>query len=77
MEKKYAKRLTRVLFFLIFKYNFKNRDMYSLNCDYYDREFDTIDELVDDVISSGMDPNYVIMYNGEGTGSMVIDFIQF
>jgi hypothetical protein len=51
--------------------------MYSLNCDYYDREFETIDELVDDVISSGMDPNYVILYNGEGTGSMVIDFIVF
>jgi len=51
--------------------------MYSLNCDYYDREFETIDELVDDVISSGQDPNYVIMYNGVGTGSMVIDFIQF
>jgi hypothetical protein len=55
----------------------KIRDMYSLNCDYYDREFETIDELVDDVISSGMDPNYVILYNGEGTGSEVIDFIQF
>ena len=51
--------------------------MYSLNCDYYDREVDTIDELVDDVVSSGMDPNYVIMYNGVGTGSMVIDFIVF
>ena len=51
--------------------------MYSLNCDYYDREFDTIDELVDDVVSSGMDPNHVIMYNGIGTGSMVIDFIVF
>jgi hypothetical protein len=55
----------------------KIRDMYSLNCDYYEREFETIDELVDDVISSGMDPNYVILYNGEGTGSEVIDFIQF
>ncbi len=51
--------------------------MYSLNCKYYDREFETIDELVDDVISSGMDPNYIILYNGEGTGSEVIDFIQF
>ena len=51
--------------------------MYSLNCDYYDREFDTIDELVDDVVSTRMDANYVIMYNGVGTGSMVIDFIQF
>jgi hypothetical protein len=26
--------------------------MYSLNCDYYEREFETINELVDDVISS-------------------------
>ena len=64
-------------FFLYLSIILKNRDMYSLNCDYYDREFDTIDALVDDVVSSGMDPNYVIMYNGVGTGSMVIDFIVF
>jgi hypothetical protein len=64
-------------FFLYLSIILKIRDMYSLNCDYYDREFETIDELVDDVISSGMDPNYIIMYNGVGTGSMVIDFIQF
>ena len=55
----------------------KIRDMYSLNCDYYDREFDTIDELVDDVVSSGMDPNYEITRNGSGTGDIIIDLIPF
>jgi len=62
---------------LIFKYNFKIRDMYSLNCKYYDREFETVDELVDDVISSGMDPNYEITYNGLGKGEYVIDLLVF
>jgi hypothetical protein len=51
--------------------------MYSLNCDYYEREFETINELVDDVISSGMDPNYEITRNGKGTGEQAIDLIQF
>ncbi len=51
--------------------------MYSLNCDYYDREFETIDELVDDVISSGMDPNYEITRNGVTTGECLIDLMQF
>ncbi len=32
--------------------------MYSLNCDYYTREFNTLNELLDDVVFSGMDPNY-------------------
>jgi hypothetical protein len=51
--------------------------MYSLNCDYYEREFETINELVDYVISSGMDPNYEITRNGKGTGEQAIDLIQF
>ena len=50
---------------------------YSLNCSYYDKEFDSIDELIDDIGSSGMDPNYEITKNGVGTGEMVIDLIQF
>ena len=32
--------------------------MYSLDCSYYDKSFDTIQQLVDSVISSGMDPSY-------------------
>ena len=51
--------------------------MYSLNCDYYEKEFNTIDELVNEVMISGMDPNYEITKNGKGTGEYVIDLIQF
>ena len=51
--------------------------MYSLNCDYYTREFSTIDELIDDVISSGMDPNYEITRDGVSTGELAIDLITF
>ncbi len=51
--------------------------MYSLNCDYYTREFSTIDELINDVISSGMDPNYEITRNGVSTGELAIDLITF
>ncbi len=51
--------------------------MYSLNCDYYTREFSTIDELINDVISSGMDPNYEITRNGVSTGELAIDLIAF
>lgn len=51
--------------------------MYSLNCDYYTKEFTSINELMDDIISSGMDPNYEITLNGKGVGEEAIDLIQF
>jgi len=51
--------------------------MYSLDCSYYTESFDTIDQLIDDVVSSGMDPNYEITRNGIPTGEEVIDLIQF
>ena len=51
--------------------------MYSLDCKYYDREFSTIDELIDDVVSSGMDPNYEITRNGSSTGDIIIDLMPF
>jgi DNA-directed RNA polymerase subunit RPC12/RpoP len=50
---------------------------YSLNCDYYTREFNTIDELVDDVMTSGMDPNYEITFDGKGIGEQAADLIQY
>ena len=50
--------------------------MYSLNCNYYDRSFNTIDELIDDVIISGMDPNYEITHNGAPTGEEAVELIQ-
>lgn len=51
--------------------------MYSLKCNYYAKQFHSVDELVDDVIASGMDPNYEITYKGEGTGEKAIDLISF
>ena len=49
--------------------------MYSLNCSYFDKEFNSINELVNDVISSGMDSNYEITKNGVGIGEECVDFI--
>ena len=51
--------------------------MYSLDCSYYTESFDTINQLIDDVVSSGMDPNYEITRNGVKTGEEVIDLIVF
>ncbi len=51
--------------------------MYSLNCNYYDREFETIDDLISDVLDSGMDPNYEITRNGVNTGECLFDLIGF
>ena len=49
--------------------------MYSLNCSYFKKEYSTINELVNDVIVSGQDPNYEITKNGVGIGEDCVDFI--
>ena len=49
--------------------------MYSLDCSYYTREFSTIEELLSDIILSGMDPNYNITLNGKSTGEIAIDLM--
>ena len=54
-----------------------SKKKYSLDCSYYDKEFDSIDELIDDIASSGMDPNYEITCNGISTGDIAIDMIPF
>ena len=55
----------------------KPTHMYTLDCSYYTRSFDSIDELIDDVTVSGMDPNYEITCDGKPTGEMMIDLIGF
>jgi hypothetical protein len=50
--------------------------MYSLKCSYYTREFSSLDELLNDILTSGMDPNYEITHNGKDTGEYAIDLIQ-
>ena len=52
-------------------------DFYSLDCSYYDKKFITLDELLDDIASSGMDPNYEITKNNKGIGEQAIDLIVF
>ena len=51
--------------------------MYSLDANYYKKEFPTISELIADVTSSGMDPSYEITRDGVPTGECAIDLIQF
>ena len=51
--------------------------MYSLDCDYFVEEFDTIERLLYYVEQVGMDPNYEITRNGKGTGEWLIDLIKF
>lgn len=50
-------------------------NMYSLNCTYYNKEFKSINELIDDVIINGMDPNYEITFNNEETGEFIKELI--
>jgi|TARA_R100001463_G_scaffold124211_1_gene181093 hypothetical protein len=50
---------------------------YSIDCTYYDKSFNTIEELVEDVSLSGQDPNYEILVNGKRTGEQIIDLITF
>ena len=49
--------------------------MYSLDCIYYSKTFDSVNDLVNDVMQSGMDPNYEITYNDKPTGEEVIELI--
>ena len=55
----------------------KIKIMFSLKCSYYTKQFSSINELVNDVITSGMDPNYLITFDGESIGEELIDHIQF
>lgn len=51
--------------------------MYSLDCPYYCRSFDTLEQLLQDIMRSGMDPNYPITLDGRRTSEWAIDLIQF
>jgi len=49
--------------------------MYSLDCSYYTKEFNTLDELINDVLMFGMDPNYEVTFNGQGTEEYLCDLL--
>lgn len=50
--------------------------MYSLKCTYYKKEFATLQELIDDVLATGMDPNYEVTRDGKGMGEHLIELID-
>ena len=50
---------------------------YTLDCNYYTKEFASINDLIEDVTISGMDPNYEILRNGIKTGENAIDLISY
>jgi hypothetical protein len=45
---------------------------YSLDCSYYTKEFSTkefpMEKLLENIVATGMDPNYEIVMNGKLTG---------
>jgi hypothetical protein len=51
--------------------------MWSLKCDYYTKEFPTLEELIDDIMTNGMDPNYEVTRDGRSIGETAVGFIQF
>jgi hypothetical protein len=60
------------------KVNIKIKKMmykYSLDCSYFDKEFDTVDELISYCLDSGMDPNYEITRDGKKTGEILVDYL--
>jgi hypothetical protein len=44
--------------------------MFSLDCPYYTKSFPSIEELLEDILKSGMDPNYLITKDGVSTGDI-------
>lgn len=50
--------------------------MYTLDCDYYTKSFLTLDELLNDILDSGMDPNYTILKDNRPTGETAWDLLE-
>tara|TARA_R110002153_G_scaffold159912_2_gene312202 strand:- start:22 stop:252 length:231 start_codon:yes stop_codon:yes gene_type:complete len=52
-------------------------DTYTINCNYYNKSFLSISDLITDISISGQDPNYEIIKNGKKTGEQIIDLLTF
>ena len=49
--------------------------MYSLDCEYFDNEYESLEELIEGVLGCGMDPSYQITFNGQMTGETLADLL--
>lgn len=52
-------------------------EKFSVDCPYYKKEFDTIEELVEAVINDGVDPCLPLLINGKPTGETVEAYLTF
>jgi hypothetical protein len=59
------------------KKNEPKKEVYSLACPYYKKKFDTLEDLIQDVYISGMDPNYSVTLNGKSIREKLINFMAF
>lgn len=50
--------------------------MYSTNCPWYNKVFDTLDLLLQDIMISGADPNYEITLYDKGIRETAWDHIK-
>jgi hypothetical protein len=50
--------------------------MYSIDCQYYDKEFETLKELLDDILNSGMDSSYEVTKDGIGIKETAFELLQ-
>ena len=76
-KKVYGLKVEQELIDKLNELKIKEKNMYSLDCLYYNKKFDSIDGLIDDIASSGMDPNYEITCNGNNTGELAIELLPF
>jgi len=53
----------------------KTNLMFTLDCTYYQKSFPTLWQFIEDILRSGQDPNYEVIYNGEKTGVSAKDLI--
>ena len=51
--------------------------MYSLDCELFAWEFNSIEALMSYVIENGVDPNYNITRNGKVTRELLAELIQY
>lgn len=50
--------------------------MYSLKCSYYKKSFATLEELLEDIAATGMDPNYFVTRDGRSIGERAFDLME-
>ena len=50
--------------------------MYKLECSYFQDAFPTLEELIDHVLTTGMDPGYHVLRNGKRIGMKLEEFLD-